>query len=265
MARIDINEPSSQILAVAARRNPLVASLQDQPLRGIWAWFVLACVGLAAAAPVALLPSLRWRRAAGRAAVRVFLALAGVRLRVEGLERLPPGAAVVVANHASYLDGPVLFAALPPQFGFVIKKEVSRLPVAGFLLRRLEHQFVDRFNRHAGAIDMRRILRTVAGGRSLAFFPEGTITTRAALGRFHTGAFVAACRAGVPVVVAVIRGTRRVLPANRLLLSAGTIEVEVLGTLPPGDDAAAATGLRDAARAMILQALDEPAVEQLET
>lgn len=241
-----------------------MATRNNPTLRGIWTWLVLACVGLAALTPVALLPRLRWRRAAGRVAVRVFLTLTGVSLRVAGLERLPPAAAIVVANHASYLDGPVLFAALPPRFGFVIKKEVSRLPVGGFLLRRLEHQFVDRFNRHAGAIDMRRILRTVAAGHSLAFFPEGTITARAALGRFHTGAFVAACRAGVPVVVVVIRGTRRVLPASRLFLSAGSIEIEVLGTLPPGDETAAATGLRDAARAMILQALDEPAVEQLD-
>ena len=244
-----------------------MASLRHWSLRGIWAWFALACVALTAAAPVALLPRLRWRRIAGRAAVRAFLALAGVQLRVTGLERLPPGAAIVVANHASYLDGPVLFAALPPRFGFVIKKEVSRLPVAGFLLRRLDHHFVDRFNRHAGAMDMRRILRSVAGGRSLAFFPEGTITVSAALGRFHTGAFVAACRAGVPVAVAVIRGTRRLLPADQALLSAGTLEIEVLGSLSPGDgsDDAAATRLRDTARAMILRALDQPRIEQAAT
>lgn len=233
-------------------------------IRGVWSWFVLATTGLAAAPFIALLPRLAWRRQAGRVAVRTFLALSGVRLRVTGIDHLPRGAAVVVANHASYLDGPVLFAGLPPRFGFVIKKEVSRLPVAGLLLRRLGHEFVERFNRHAGAIDMRRILRAVAGGRSLAFFPEGTITARAALGRFHAGAFAAACRAGVPVVTVVIRGTRRILPAGRVFLQGGTIEIEVLGTLAPaGDHEHAAAILRDTARGTILRALDEPAVESL--
>jgi 1-acyl-sn-glycerol-3-phosphate acyltransferase len=225
---------------------------------------MLLPVSLVAAPLIILLPRLRWRRMAARAAVRAFLALSGVRLRVTGLELLPPGAAVLVANHASYLDGPVLFAALPPRFGFVIKKEVSRIPVAGWVLRRLDHEFVDRFNRHAGAIDVRRILRVVASGQSLVFFPEGTITCRAALGRFHTGAFVTACRAGVPVVTAAIRGSRRVLPATRTFPRGGPIDVEILRTLQSAvDPEHAAAELRDEARRTILGALDEPGIEHL--
>lgn len=239
-----------------------MTTLRQCSIRGAWSWFVLFWTGLAATPFIALLPRLAWRRQAGRAAVRAFLALSGVRLRVAGLERLPPGAAVVVANHASYLDGPVLFASLPPRFGFVIKREVSRLPVARLLLRRLGHEFVERFDRHAGAIDMRRILRAVASGRSLVFFPEGTITDSPVLGRFHAGAFAAASRTGVPVVTVVIRGTRRILPPAQACLRGGTIDIEVLETLTPDADHGHATAiLRDAARGTILRALDGPAAE----
>ena len=68
----------------------------------------------------------RWR---GRCRAP-FLRLAGIPLRVEGSERLPQAPCVVVANHASYIDGIVAAAALPPDFAFVIKKEMVRVPLA---------------------------------------------------------------------------------------------------------------------------------------
>ena len=77
------------------------------------------------------------RRRMVRSAARLFLFLAGMRLTVLHPERLPADACVVVANHSSYLDGIVLYAALPPVFGFVIKREMSRVPLANLLLRRI--------------------------------------------------------------------------------------------------------------------------------
>ena len=131
----------------------------------------------------------------------------------------------MVANHASYLDGVVMTAALPPRFGFVIKREMNEVPVAGLLLRRIGSEFVERFNRHKGATDARRVLRTAASGHSLVFFPEGTFTSEVGLGKFHTGAFAIAARAACPVVPAVILGTRRNMPATRILPRPGRIEV----------------------------------------
>ena len=86
---------------------------------------------------------------------------------------------MVVANHASYIDGLVAAAALPPDFAFVIKKEMVRVPLAGLLLRRLGSQFVERFDRHKGGVDTRRVLKLAATGQSLVFFPEGTFTEAA--------------------------------------------------------------------------------------
>src|SRR5690606_40876589 len=86
----------------------------------------------------------------GHVTARLFCELAGMQVRLLDEGRLPRGPCVIVANHASYLDGVVLKASLPARFCFVIKKEVSRIPVAGMLLRRIGSEFVDRFNRHAG-------------------------------------------------------------------------------------------------------------------
>src|SRR6202034_574735 len=105
---------------------------------------------------------------------RTFLRMAGIHLCIEGREHLPQEPCVVVANHSSYIDGIVAVAALPPDFAFVIKKEMVRVPLAGFLLRRLGSEFVERFDRHKGASDARRVLRLAATGQSLVFFPEGT-------------------------------------------------------------------------------------------
>ncbi|HEV7988683.1 MAG TPA: 1-acyl-sn-glycerol-3-phosphate acyltransferase, partial [Candidatus Binataceae bacterium] len=82
-------------------------------------------------------PTLRARRRVAGALARVFFRLAGIPLRIEGVERLPQTPCVVVANHASYIDGIVAAAALPPAFAFVIKKEMVRVPLASLLLRGL--------------------------------------------------------------------------------------------------------------------------------
>ena len=234
------------------------------PLRLIWAlwvWLLVIPVVLLAALPVLALPRLSMRRRAGGAGGRAYFRLCGFPVRRTGFERLPTGACVIVANHASYIDGPLLFAYLPPRFGFVIKKEAARLPVMGRMLRRLGHHFVERNNRHEGASDARRILRALEKGDAAAFFPEGTFGPEHGIARFHGGAFALAARTGVPVAPVVIRGTRQILGGGRILPRWGRIEIEVLEALPARTGAGdTATQLRDEARARIAAALGEPMV-----
>ena len=94
----------------------------------------------------------------------------------------------------------------------MIKKEMVRVPLAGLLLRRLGSQFVERFDRHKGGVDARRVLKLAATGQSLVFFPEGTFTEVAQIGKFLGGAFATAARSDMPVVAMAIHGTRAVLP-----------------------------------------------------
>jgi 1-acyl-sn-glycerol-3-phosphate acyltransferase len=190
--------------------------------------------------------------------------LTGMQLDVRHADRLPEGHCVLVANHAGYLDGLVLMAALPPRFGFVIKREMSGVPLAGLLLARIGSEFVERFDRHKGASDARRVMRSASNGQSLVFFPEGTFAKRPGLLKFHSGAFHTAARAGCPVVPCVLRGTREALPTPGMLLTPGRLEVEILPALPAMVDAAehATATLRDRARRQILEALGEPDLSQ---
>jgi 1-acyl-sn-glycerol-3-phosphate acyltransferase len=197
------------------------------------------------------LPSLRTRRRVAGTVSRGFLRAAGIRFTVEGLERLPATPCVVVANHASYIDALAAAAALPPDFAFVIKKEMMHVPLAGLLLRRLGSQFVERFNRHKGAVDARRVLKLAASGQSLVFFPEGTFDEDRQIGKFHGGAFVAAARSDMPVVAMAIHGTREVFPPGGLKIHRRPIRVQILAVLTAGE-------ARERSRTLIAEAVGEP-------
>jgi 1-acyl-sn-glycerol-3-phosphate acyltransferase len=224
---------------------------------GVLAWVLFTVLALLALLVLLLTPGIERRRRVLHGAARLVLPLTGVRLEVRGLERVPEGPCVVVANHASYVDGVVMKAALPPRFAFVVKREMASVPLAGLMLQRIGTQFVERFDRHRGASDARRVMRSAHGGQSLVFFPEGTFGNVPGLLKFHSGAFITAARAGCPVVPAVIHGSRDVLPGSRHLPRPGRVVVELLEPLAPqGEDAAAA--LRERSRTMILEKLGEP-------
>lgn len=226
---------------------------------GIVALVVFVLLFLLATILALVVPGLESRRAMVHVVARIALPVLGIRLEVEGLDRLPDGSCIVVANHASYLDGIVMKAALPPRFSFVIKREASSTPVLGFLLRRIGSEFVDRHSAGGRRRDASRLLRKAERGHALVFFPEGTFDATPGLKRFHPGAFVAAVRAELPVVPVVIHGARKALPNRALIVRPGRIRVEVLEPLvAPPPSRQAVDELRRDARHSILARLDEP-------
>ena len=205
-----------------------------------------------------VVPRLEWRRRLTHRLAGLALPVLGIRLTVDGLARLPEGSCVVVANHASYLDGIVMKAALPPRFSFVIKREAASMPVAGFLLKRIGSEFVDRHNEGGRRRDAMRVLRKAELGQALVFFPEGTFDEVPGLKRFHIGAFAAAVRGAMPAVPVVIHGARRALPNRALIVRPGRIRVEILGPIEVPASPHATEELRSAARGAILSRLEEP-------
>ena len=226
---------------------------------GTYCWLAFLVLTLVSLTAMLVVPGLDRRRRIARVTARSVFFAWGVRLSAVGIERLPSGRCVVVANHASYLDGLVLTATLPARFAFVIKKEMDRVPLANLLLRRIGSEFVDRHDRHKGAMDARRMLRRASEGQALVFFPEGTFSKVPGLLRFHTGAFATAVRAQCAVVPAAIRGTRTVLASNRFIPTPARVEIEVLAILmPQPEHPEAAAQLRDRARSLMLEQLGEP-------
>jgi acyl carrier protein len=223
---------------------------------GLYAWLVFAIVAPPAWLLTALAPgpAAAWR--VNRVAARTLFGLAGIPLAVHGRENIPGVPCVLVANHASFLDGLALMAALPVPFAFVAKREFLHHPLTRIYLRRLGTQFVERIDVRQSVEDAYRMADVVAAGTSMAFFPEGTFRRTSGLGPFRLGAFAAAVTAGVPILPVAIRGTRDALRDGQWLARRGPVTVNIGSALPPPADArqafAVAVGLRDAARAHIL-------------
>ena len=209
---------------------------------------------------VALAPSesLRWKFI--RKLVPFLSRLCATPLSVNGLDQLPRDEpCVMVANHASYLDGIVLAGVLPIEFSFVAKVELTRNAFTRVLLTRMGTEFVERIDKQRGAADAQRIAVAARAGRSLLFFPEGTFVRMPGVLPFHLGAFLAAAEAGMSVVPIAIRGTRSILRAESWLPRRGVVRVSIgKPIVPKGSDWSAAIELRDAARAEVLQRSGEP-------
>jgi 1-acyl-sn-glycerol-3-phosphate acyltransferase len=230
-------------------------------LYGIYAWGTFLVMGTFTLVLLLITPGLKSRRVLGSLCAKTWMRVAAISIDVRGLQHLPEDAAMVVANHSSYIDGVLLKAALPARYAFVIKKEMVKVPLAGLLLKRIGAEFVDRFNQHSGAMDARRLMRAASGGSSLVFFPEGTFASRPGLARFHGGAFTIAARARMPVIPVAIHGARNILPGNTIWPRPGRVIIEILPVLSPAaSDASSslANTLRDQSRAQILAALGEP-------
>lgn len=204
-------------------------------------------------------PTLAIRRAIGRHGVRWVLLCVGVPIRVHGLERLPPGANIVIANHASYLDGLILTAALPARYHFVVQNGAARWPVVGRTITRMGVIYVNRSQARDAARTTRELMRRLHGGESLVIFAEGTFKSEPGLLPFKTGAFLLAARTEAPVVPVGIRGTRLLYGGGRRLPRFSRVDIRIGAPIhADGSDREAAQRLRDRARSAVLQLSGEP-------
>lgn len=230
---------------------------------GPYVWLMLAAAVIPTLALLLFTPTLGGRRRVAHCGARAFFMLIGSTPRVEGIRSLPDEPCVVVANHASYLDGIILKAALPPKFTFLIKAEMTAVPLAGFLLRRIGSAFVYRDDDTHRLRTGRQLLKAAMKGESLAFFPEGTFDGKPGLKPFLPGAFAAAWRAKLPVVPVVINGSRHMLPAEVWLCAPSKLSVAICAPVD-SDALGSASELAAAARQRMLEHLGEPDLEQAE-
>jgi 1-acyl-sn-glycerol-3-phosphate acyltransferase len=165
----------------------------------------------------------------GRAGVRAALFLSGTRVIVEGLERLAdPRNTVVMSNHVSHLDPPVLFQVLGVDFKAVAKKEVFAAPFFGSVLRMAGFVEVDRADREQARRAMDRTAQSLRDGACFLVFPEGTRSRTGQLGEFKKGAFVAAIEARSRILPVTVEGTREMMPRGSLAIRPGVVRVRVL-------------------------------------
>lgn len=226
---------------------------------GLYGWLVFTVCVLAGLLASLLVPVARWRHKLNAGASRAIFILGGVSPEIHGRDNIPAGDAVVVANHASYVDGFLLKGYLPARYAFVVKGEMRRIPIAHFLLRRAGSRFVERHEAGASTRDARNIVKAAQDGQSFAFFPEGTFRPQPGVGRFRAGAFVAAIRGRLPIVPIGISRTREMMPSGRGWPWPVRPRIDILPPIPPDDPAFADHRLlAEAARQRILEVIEEP-------
>ena len=244
------------------RRNPLADFLFDiaRKFYGIYAVLVFAVLSLIALVCVTILPAQHHAYRVAQFLARLIFVFWGMRPRMRGLEHLRrDDAYILTANHASYIDGVLLFAYLPRPHSFAIKIEIAAFAPLRFFLTRIGMRFVDRFDAHKNVKQTRGLIELLRQGTRLAFFPEGTFRREPGLLPFRLGAFRVASISQVPVIPLVIRGSREVLPAGSWLPRVGKLDIVVMPELhPSGSDGEAAESLRQAVRVAMLKELDEP-------
>jgi 1-acyl-sn-glycerol-3-phosphate acyltransferase len=159
---------------------------------------------------------------------RSILAVSGVQVRVEGRERIDPGAAFIcMSNHQSNFDIPVLLGYLPMPFRWLAKAELFKIPIFGRAMRGAGYIPIDRSDRPAAIDSLRKAADAVRSGVSVVIFPEGTRSPDGRLKPFKKGGFVMAIEAGVPIMPVALRGTFDIMPKSRLLIRPAEVTLAI--------------------------------------
>ncbi|MGH9405808.1 MAG: lysophospholipid acyltransferase family protein [Terriglobia bacterium] len=168
----------------------------------------------------------RWQHGCARTWSKLILWTSRIRLKVEGIENIPRGAAAIFcSNHPSAMDIPILFVCLPLQFRFVAKRSLFDVPFLGWHLRRSGHIPIERDRPHKAYQSLDRAVSRIQAGCPVVLFPEGHRNRDGSLGAFKRGSFYLAIRSGAPVVPVTIRGSRAVLKPDSLHVKPGIVEI----------------------------------------
>lgn len=151
----------------------------------------------------------------------------GLKVKVSGREQLDPKSSYIfMANHLSFLDGPLLFWLIPRSIRVILKKEVFRIPVIGVGMRYVGFIPVDRKRIRGGkkSID-RAVWLMKRRGYSFLIFPEGTRSRDGCIQAFKRGGFFLALESRAPIVPITIKGTYELMPRGRITTKRGLVNV----------------------------------------
>jgi 1-acyl-sn-glycerol-3-phosphate acyltransferase len=183
-----------------------------------------------------------------------ILWLFGIRVHLKGAENIAPGEHYVyISNHASAFDIPAVVVGIPDDIRFVLKKELTRVPIWGWALKYGHYISIDRGKARDAMKSLEDAAARMREGASVILFAEGTRTRDGKLQPFKRGAFTLAVKAGIPIIPVTVNNTFRILPKGSLRVHPASIEI-VLGEPIPSkslEGRAAEQQLMDSVRKVI--------------
>ncbi len=240
MAQPDLVMPFFELqrLAVDDRRKKLRDILIWLPfnLLQVFSFLVVCCVLI----PAALVA----RRVTGSSRAAIWMAqkwwgpivVGGglAKLHVTGLESLRPGKTyLVVANHQSYFDIPVLYTALPPHLHFISAESIRAVPGIGHFCQAAGTIFMKKKSPAQTRRAARDLKTYLSSGRTTVLFPEGTRSWDGEMGPFYPALMTAAIDAGVEILPVAIIGSRQVMPrGGGFLFRPAKVEVRIGAPIP---------------------------------
>jgi 1-acyl-sn-glycerol-3-phosphate acyltransferase len=165
---------------------------------------------------------------AGVKGIVFFVRLVGVKVRIKGLERVPSGACLFVANHTSSADAPAVVGAIPRRVAILLKESLFKWPIAGQAFTLAGFVPVKRSERESAIASVEKATESLRSGQSFLIYPEGTRSPDGRLQAFKKGAVVMAIKAGVPIVPMACSGAHNVMRKKSLRIYPGEILVEFL-------------------------------------
>ncbi|MDJ0762582.1 MAG: lysophospholipid acyltransferase family protein [Myxococcota bacterium] len=132
---------------------------------------------------------------------------------------------VIVSNHQSQFDIPLLYGWLGVDFKWVMKQELRKVPALGVACEKVGHIFIDRSNKFKALESIKKAKKNITDGVSVIFFPEGTRSRTGELGAFKMGAFRMALDLDLPILPVTIIGTGKVLPSRSVCMFPGRVKM----------------------------------------
>lgn len=172
--------------------------------------------------------------AVGKWAVRVGQKILGIELEVARSGQIDNRSTYVfMANHASFLDGPMLYMLIPQALLVILKKSVFRIPILGQGMKVVGFIPVDRRHSGGGKKSIEKAVRRMREkGFSFLIFPEGTRSLDGRLQALRRGGFFLALESQAPIVPITIDGAFEIMPKGQFFAKRGKIRVDFLDPVP---------------------------------
>lgn len=146
-------------------------------------------------------------------------------IEVHGRDHIPEGACLIISNHQSNFDIPILAGYIDKPMGFVAKQELGKVPIISKWMERIHCVFLDRENPRQAIKALAQAADTLKAGHSMVIFPEGTRSRSRVMGEFKTGSLRLADKGGVPVLPVSIINSSDIYEANNSRIQSAKVKV----------------------------------------